>query len=223
MTLTGANAYAATTTVNGGTLNLAKAGTISNSVITGGTLTATSKIVVNNGGTLLLSANNAITPVAAVTLNSGTFSIGAGALQGQGATLSGSTASGTNIAGLGALTLAANSTLSFSGTSGTVVFTSFAPGTFTLDVTGMNFGTSATSADGTTDRLIFATDQSGNLSSFTFNGVAGASEVNLGGFYEIIPNMTPVPEPTTWLAGGLCVGVFAWSQRRRFGKVLCAA
>ena len=212
--LSGLSSYTGTTAVNGGILNLTAAGSNSGTVITAGTLGGATAISASTGGTLLLGANYTVNPSSTASLGGGTISLSNGVLQGQGATVSGGTASGTSLAGFGALTLTAKSTVNFAGASGTLVFSSFTPAGFTLDVDGSNFGTSTTSADSSTDRLIFAADQSGNLADFTFNGTADASEVNLGGgFFEIEPSA--VPEPSTVLGGLLVVGSLGWSQRRR--------
>jgi hypothetical protein len=119
--------------------------------------------------------------------------------------------------GVGALTLtAAGSTLDFgSGTVGVLNFASFTPGTFTLTIDNWT-GTIATQGGGTSDRLIFASDQSANLNSFSFTGYgAGAMEFNLGGgYYEIVP-VAPVPEPSTYIVGALALAAVGFHQARR--------
>ncbi len=121
--------------------------------------------------------------------------------------------------GLGALTLTASgSKLDFgNGTVGVLNFASFTPGSFSLTIDNWT-GSIATVGNATTDRLIFASSQSANLSSFSFNGYgAGATQFDLGnGYYEITP-LAPVPEPSTWAAAFLALGGvgFHFLRRRR--------
>ncbi len=221
--LTGANTYSGATTVSGGTLALANT--------TARALTATSSIAVNTGGTLLFSQPNQVNTVAPITLGTvapttGTLSFAAGASQGTAATVTGGTVSGsmttggtvtgTTTAGLGALTLNSNSTLTFGGANATLVFNTFSdPSSKVLTVAGyanagvLTPGNSGMAGD---DRLIFSGNQSGNLADFDFGYGAGVNvgEVALGGnFYEI----TAVPEPATWMAGFACLGVVGWQFR----------
>jgi autotransporter-associated beta strand protein len=197
VTLTGTNTFAGATSVNGGTLTLSGS--------TGATLGTTSGVTVNSSGTLMLGANDQIKNTAPVTLAGGTFAKG---------NFSEGTAA---LPGVGALTLTASgSTLDFgSGTVGVLNFASFAPGTFTLTISNWT-GTIATQGGGTSDRLIFASDQSANLTSFSFTGYGpGAMEFNLGsGYYEIVP-VAPVPETSTWVAAVLGLGVAGWHLVRR--------
>ncbi len=214
-TLSGATTYTGTTSITGGTLNLAKAGT---TVGTGGTLTAASPISVT-AGTLSLNANDTIGTANTVGLGGGILNLANGTLTGRGAAVAGGTATGTSTTGVGMLTLTANSTLSFAGASGTIVFSGFDPSAsnFKLAVTGSNFGTATNSADSTNDRLIFGTALTqAQLNDITFNGAAGATEVQLGttSFYEVI---APVPEPSTWVTGLLSFGLLGCSLRRRLG------
>jgi hypothetical protein len=133
------------------------------------------------------------------------------------------TVTGSSSVGLGALTLASNSILNF-GTDGigTLVFSSFTPAGFTLNIlhytstaSGMNLNQSG--IDGMDDRLIFNSDQAMHLGNFSFNGV-GAAEILLdSGFYEIVP-LTPVPEPSTWIAGGLALVAIGYSSKRQFAR-----
>jgi fibronectin-binding autotransporter adhesin len=199
LVLTGANTFGGSTTVSGGTLNLAAA--------SGSALASTSSVTVNSGGTLLLGASNQINNAATITLAGGTFAKGN---FGEGS----ATAPGI---GMGTLTLtAAGSQIDFgTGTTGVLNFASFNPGTYSLMIANWT-GTSNVAGNGSTDRLIFASDQSANLGSFVFSGFApGALEINLGnGYYEI----TPVPETSTLLAGAFTLGAISLHLIRRRRK-----
>ena len=73
------------------------------------------------------------------------------------------------------------------------------------------------------DRLIFNSDQSGNLQYLTFAGyAAGATQYDLGnGYFEVAPAVVPVPEPATVLAGLFLLLVIGYSERRRCLSVAC--
>ncbi len=197
LVLTGANTYSGSTTVNGGTLTAAAS--------SGGALASTSSVTVNAGGTVLLGASNQINDTAPMTLAGGTFA-------------KGNFSEGSAIApGVGALTLTASgSQIDFgTGTVGVLTFASFTPGSYKLTIANW-IGTLNTVGSGSTDRLIFASDQTANLSSFAFNGYGpGAVEFNLGnGYYEITP-VAPVPETSTWVAAVLTLGVAGLHLVRR--------
>lgn len=199
LALTGANTYSDSTTISGGTLTAAAS--------SGSALGSTSSITVNSGGTLLLGAGDQINNSATMTLAGGTFA--------KGSFSEGSASS----VGMGALTLTASgSHIDFgSGTVGPVSFASFSPGAYTLTIDNWT-GTANTVGSASTDRLIFDSDQSSNLSDFLFTGYSGAAEFALGGgYYEIVP-LAVVPEPSTYVAGILTLSALAYSQRRR----LCA-
>jgi fibronectin-binding autotransporter adhesin len=170
LVLSGANTYSGSATISGGTLTAAAS--------SGRALGSTSGVTVNSGGTLLLGASNQINNTASITLGGGTFA--------KGNFSEGS----TSTAGVGALTLSATgSHLDFgTGTVGTFNFASFNPGSNILTIDNWT-GTAPTVGTVTTDRLIFASDQSANLGSFNFTGFGpGAMEFNLGGgYYEIAP------------------------------------
>lgn len=199
LVLTGANTFSGSTTVNGGTLTLAAA--------SGSALASTSSVTVNSGGTVLLGASNQISNTATITLAGGTLSKG---------NFSEGSATAPGV-GMGTLTLtAAGSQIDFgSGTTGVLNFDSFNPGTYALMIANWT-GTPNTAGNGSTDRLIFASDQSANLGSFMFSGFApGALEINLGnGYYEI----TPVPETSTRLAGAFTLGAIGLHLIRRRRK-----
>jgi hypothetical protein len=212
------NSYTGSTTVNAGTLAVT------------GTLSGTTAVQVNTGGTLLLNssttASNIVGPFTAggspttgtggtsVTLDSGTLAIGSGQ--------TGATHTFTS------LSLNSNSTLDFrSSTDMNMVFSSFSGGAFTLAVTnwiGAQYTPGATTDTSTLgdgrDRLLFNTDVSGGgfgsaVSGITINGLP-TIEVQFGspGQYEIVP----VPEPaTTALIGSVALcALIGYRERRRF-------
>ena len=197
--LTGTNTYSGATTVNDGTLTAAAG--------SGNALGSTSGITVNSGGTLMLGASDQINNSATITLAGGTFAKG---------NFSEGTASAS---GMGALTLtAAGGQIDFgTGTVGILTFASFTPGAYTLTISNW-IGSIGIAGGPSTDRLIFASDQSANLSCFSFSGFGpGAMEIALGsGYYEIVP-IAPVPETSTWIAALLALAPvgFAVVRRRR--------
>ena len=95
LALTGNNTYTGATTVNAGTLQAAATGALAN----------TSQVVLNEGGSFLVTADNAVNDSAAINLNGGRMAL-----------------SGNFNETVGLLTLSANSTLDFSGFAGTLRF-----------------------------------------------------------------------------------------------------
>ncbi len=197
VTLTGANTLSGDVTVGAGTLILANSGS--------GALGAVNTVTVNAGGTLLLGADNQINNAAPVNLGGGTFAKGNFA------------EGGASAAGVGALTLtAAGSILDFgSSTVGVLNFANFIANGFMLTINNWT-GTPETVGNGSSDRLIFASNQSSNLGSFGFTGFdGGAMQFDLGnGFFEIVP-VNPIPEPSTYVGGLLTLLLLGYSQRRR--------
>jgi hypothetical protein len=125
----------------------------------------------------------------------------------------------TGSLGLGALILAgSDSHLDFgTGSVGALTFASFAPGGYTLTIDNWT-GSRAGQGNNSTDRLIFASDQSGNLASFFFTGYGlGGMEIDLGnGYYEVVP---AVPEPATYVSGLLVFALLLFHHRKQIRRL----
>ena len=205
VTLTGANTYTGTTTVTDGTLVAAAP--------SGGALAGTTTITVNQNGTLALGANDQINNAASMVLAGGTFS-------------KGDFSEGTSTtAGVGTLSLTADgSHIDFgTGNTGTLAFALFDPGSYSLFIDNWT-GTPGDIGDATTDRLLFASDPTASLGSFTFGGYeTGATAILLAnGFYEVTPAFAPVPEINpAFAASGMCalVVLLVQLQARRRAKL----
>jgi hypothetical protein len=180
---------------------------------------------VNNGGTLLLggSSTNRLADSAPVTLGNGSGSGTLGFLGGV------SGASET----LGALTLNLDSILDFgSGAGNTLTFSSIALNPNFNSLRIYNWSVSSVAEDPTRalqDRLVFS-NYAGTLSAaqlnqitfFTDNGLtqigSGGAEIRFGAGSQV--ELVPVPEPSTWVAGGLLLGLLGYRERRRLKTLL---
>ncbi len=209
LTLAGTNTYTGTTAINAGTLDAGAAGSL------GGT----SSIVINSGGTLLLSqpggaTNDRINNSSTMTLDGGTFNTGG---------LSEHELSGSIVTpGIGALTLLSSSIIDLGGGTTVLAFANSSASTWTGILSIYNWsGTPVTG--GGTDQLYFGTDSTGltstQLSQIAFYSDSGATYL---GSAEFLSGMTgelgPVPEPATWFSAALVAGTIIWSQRRRFTR-----
>ena len=120
--------------------------------------------------------------------------------------------------GLGNLNLTVGSHIDFGiGTTGTLTYTNFIPNTNMLVIDNWT-GTANTVGSGITDRLIFFSDQSLNLSFFSFTGYTGATEFSLGGGYFEIAPLAPVPEINPGMLVSLLTiasATFAIARRKR--------
>lgn len=185
--------YTGVTTVNGGTLQLMAA------------TTGTSNVTVNNTGTLLLGANDRINHAATVTLNAGTINAG-------GFKAGNATGTATAVPGLGALTLSYSSTLDFGaghGGSSVLAFANSAAAVWNGTLTLVDFTPG-------TDFLSFGTDATGlTAAQWSEISLSGFTATGLDSFGDVIFSGTAVPEPSTWAAGFLMLGVLGYSQRRQ--------
>jgi len=211
------NKNASISQVSGGTLNVTggitsgNAGTKTLTVNNAGTVTVSGTAIANGSGSVALvkqgsgtlNLNVANTYSGGTTLNGGAITLGA-------ANALGTTASGLNFAGgtlnannrntsLGALSLTANSTLNLvSGTATTLTFNgaaSWTAGTLTINNWA---GTQGPLGAGTDDRIFITGGASADFLSHTRFDISGTLYFATMNGTELLPGLTPVPEPTQW-------------------------
>lgn len=195
-TLSGTNNYTGATAINGGTL-----------LINGNQSSATGAVTVTNSGSML----------------GGTGTIGGNVTVNSDARLQGGDGTaGTTLTLAGALTLNDASIIQLalgpSGLHSTLAHTGAGGWTFDSDqaFTFINLGAQA----GTYDNIITGLNADpGTTGSWTITNPGFTGTFSYGGG-NIDFNLTAVPEPSTWIAGALAIGVVGWSQRRRLFKKL---
>ena len=194
-TLSGVNTYTGATTVNGGTL------------LVNGSLASGSAVSVNNSGTVLGGTGTI----------GGTVSVGSGAILrgGDGSAPSGS----LSIAG--AVTLAAGSIIELAlGAPG--AHSTLAGNGFTFAMAQafhfLDFGAAPGFYDNIITGLTGVPNTSPSTWTITNGGWTGTFVYDGSGDIDL--TLTAVPEPSTWIAGALVVGVLGWTQRRRLGHLV---
>jgi autotransporter-associated beta strand protein len=197
--LSGNNTYTGATSVNSGTLTAAAGNALAN----------TSQVVLNNGGSFLVTAENAVNDNAAINLNGGRMAM-----------------SGTFNETVGALTLSANSTLDFSGFVGTLRFSGIGSWAAGANLAiwnwsgrteyGTNYGTYPNSSN-----LVFTNNStlSSNLANISFYSDSGTTFIGSGferGFSGGGTEIIAVPETETYfIALALLAGIVVQYLRRR--------
>jgi autotransporter-associated beta strand protein len=178
LVLSGSNSYTGNTTINSGTLRAAAAGAVGNS----------SQIIVNNGGSFLVTADDAIGTNTGINLGSGN-------------TTPGLAFSGNYDGHVGALTLSADSIIDLGTSSVRLIFASIAGlANYNLSIWNWSGNTQwSGSPGGGTDQLSFtdASGLSGNLSRISFYSDLGQSLISNNAF-TVGSNPTEivaVPEP----------------------------
>ena len=203
LTLSGANLYTGTTTINAGILKVDNDGTTTFGKITGSNVTGS--IAVNTGGTLLLSgAGDHLADSAAMTLDGGTFNTG-----GFSETL-------------GVLTLSLSSVIDMGAGNSILHFLDSSAATWTGTLSIWNW--SGNTLGGGTDQLFFGGAGGGGLTASQLTQVkfysdAGATILPFapgfsaftGGFGEVVP----VPEPSSVATVMGLLGLIGWRERCR--------
>jgi autotransporter-associated beta strand protein len=216
LSLSGANTYTGTTTVDEGTLSLG----------TSGSLTATTSVTVTNGATLLLgsSAPNRINANAALNLGGGQLSMGA-------AGTGGSRASSQTFA---SLTLTASSSINFADLTGTssLYFSNInGLSEHTLSIFNYNGASSSTGGVGQFTKLYAATSStsgfSANLGNILFYSGGDTSSLlgsasfggTMGAFTEIT-DIVPVPEPSVVIAALMLLASLLYTNRGAMRRLI---
>src|SRR5207237_378854 len=120
---------------------------------------------------------------------------------------------------LGALTMTASSIIDLASGASILAFANTSASSWTGSLSIYNWsGTPFTG--GGTDQLYFGNTSSGltgaQLNQISFYSDAGNSLFGGGAAILSSGEVVPIPEPSTWLAAALAVGVIGHSQRRRF-------
>ncbi len=208
LTLSGANTFSGSTKVTGGILALANVNALQNSPLD-----------VSGAGTVNFTVAGTNTYKIGSLINLGTLNAGANSLTVNGVS-PGATPGTLNVT-TGALTLNSTAASAFQ-INGTGKGTTYD----VLNVTGalayggaltINLGASFTPANNSTyDLFDYTTTESGTFNSITIgNGSQYSGSLN---YSSGILTITAVPEPSTWIAGAMCI-LIGLGVRYRRGSV----
>jgi hypothetical protein len=194
-------------------------------------LSGTSGVRIDNGGTLLVSANNQLNQAVPPPITLGTVGVAGTApkIDAGGTSQGGPNAAGN--AGLGALTLNSNATIDLANTS-VLHFANSTAQTWdtasTLSI--LNWSGTATTGGGA-EQLLFGNGgiapgvslaQLGQIQFIdpvgfapgTYSAVYATLDLN-----EIVPGIA-VPEPSTWIGGALALAAIGWTLRRKLRRMV---
>lgn len=166
----------------------------------------TGNVIVNGGSNLILSADNQMSGTANMTIDGGTFTV--------------NNASDA----LGSLTLDANSTIDFSGSSGVVQFADSSSNAWSGGLIIENWDGSL--GGGGAEQLIFGSNVNGltnqQLQTIFFKNPAGLPSglyaATILGNGEVVPVL---PEPSTYIAGFSMLGILLahyWRSRKKASR-----
>ncbi len=191
-TLTGFNTYSGATVVVSGTLEVG----------TGGTLSNTSLVTVNTGGTLLLdgTVGNKINDGAEVTLDGGTLKLDT--TTGSDEQVGALTLNASSIIDFG--TLASGQTLRFADSSAKSWMGTLSVWNYTSTVDHLYFG-----------NVLGGGVPANGLSQINFYSDSGMSSFRPAGFGPDAGEVSPVPEPSSVAIGVGLLGLAGWRERKR--------
>ena len=188
LTLNGNNTFTGNTTINSGTLRAGAANSLGDSL----------EVMVNEGGSLLIAASEAIDDAADIELNGGTMKF-----------------EGSVTETLGVFSLSANSTIDMGMGSVWLEFANLAALIVNYDLKIYNYTLY-------TDHLYFASDQFLQNSLTRIKFYSGTDESSFIGssFIESLNpfHVRPVPEPETYATAALLLlglGIYAYRRRHR--------
>lgn len=200
-----ANSYTGKTTVNSGTLILAKnaAVTAISSNGASGSSAANTDLQVLTGGTVQWNARDQIVNTAKVGLSGGTLA------------LNGFSEGTNSTAGVGALTLSANSIIDLAG-SDVLHFSASGSATWSGMLSIYNWN--GTASTGSAEQLLFGTNDSSTsltqtqLNMINFYSDSGMTLLGSAMFAGLGDGqIVPVPEPSSWAAAALAAAVIGYS------------
>ena len=194
LTLTGDNSFSGALTVEAGIVELA--------TVSGSAAGAVSGVSVSSGATLLLGGSNQVADAAAITLSGGTISRSGGVSE-----------------TMGGLSLTAASTIDYgSGGTGTLAFGAYESGStpdFVLTVNNFATGNLLSLGSDLSSYLSSAAGTSFSNSYFSLNGMSAGGFTSAWDSGSSTFSITSVPEPSTYLAGGLLLLLMGGSVLRR--------
>lgn len=205
--ITGANSVTLSGTAGGvGTLEVAMTNTAKRVTVNPATANSFAPDTLRlTSGTLLLGASDRLGDSTKINLNGGTFG------------LNNFSEGAAGTAGLGSMTLSANSSLDYgTSASGANILAFGVVGSHTasttLQIINFDIGSDHLYFSGATGDFTGIYSQS----DISFNGLSGYSAISYGSYFEIVP----VPEPGT-VAGALGLLIFVGYRERRRLRYLC--